>query len=91
MQQTQEKTSALNIRIQTAQKNLIYEAAEQLGQNVSDFVREAIVCKAQDILLDRSHFVLDAEGWDKFKQALDKSPKANPRLRDLITRKTPWE
>lgn len=35
--------------------------------------------------------VLDADQWDAFTVALDAPPKDNPRLRQLMAKRAPWE
>jgi uncharacterized protein (DUF1778 family) len=43
------------------------------------------------ILLDVTRIELDAIACPEFTAALDAPPAENPRLRDLIARKAPWE
>ncbi len=89
--QDQDKAPALNIRIKAQQQSLIEQAAQKSEKTVSDFVRDAAVREAQHTLMDRTTFHLDGEDWDRFTAALDAPPKANPRLRDLMSRKALWE
>lgn len=84
-------TTALNIRIKAEQRTLIEQAASRSNKTISDFVRDAAIREAQNALLDQTVFKLDADAWDRFTAALDAPPKANPRLRDLMSRKAPWE
>ena len=86
-----EAATPLNIRIKSDQRSLIEQAAEATEMTVSDFVREAAVREAENALLDRTTFELDETRWDEFVEALDAPPSDNPRLRDLMTRKAPWE
>jgi len=88
---TGERTPALNIRIKSAQRTLIEQAARASGKTVSDFVREAALREAQNALLDRSAIELDAAQWERFVAALDAPPARNPRLRSLMARKPAWE
>ena len=37
------------------------------------------------------YFQLDTDAFAKFNAALDASPAENPRLRELLSRKAPWE
>jgi uncharacterized protein (DUF1778 family) len=86
-----EKCPALNIRIKAAQRALIERAARQANKSISDFVRDAAVQEAESTLLDTTRIELDPAAWDRFTTALDAPPADNPRLRDLMTRKAPWE
>ena len=80
----------INIRAKRAQRDLIDQAAELLGKTRSDFMLEIACREAEDVLLDQRVFVLDAEAFAKFQEALDKPPD-NPRIRALLALKAPWE
>ncbi len=86
-----ERTPALNIRIKASQRRLIERAASEADKTVSDFVRDAAVREAQHTLLDRTTFHVDEETWERFVEALDAPPTANPRLRDLMAREAAWD
>ncbi len=88
--QPRENTPALNIRIKAQQRRVIEQAAEMSDKTVSDFVRDAALREAQNTLLDRTDFHLDAKTWERFTTALDAPLKDNPRLRDLLSRKVAW-
>lgn len=89
--QTEEKVAPLSIRIQSSQRSLIERAAQEAGTTVSDFVRDAALREAQTTIPERTGSVLDPKAWGTFIEALDASPPDNPRLRNLMTRKAPWE
>jgi uncharacterized protein (DUF1778 family) len=86
-----EKAPALNIRIKATQRALIERAARQANKSISDFVRDAAIQEAESTLLDTTRIELDPAAWEQFTAALDAPPTDNPRLRDLMTRKAPWE
>jgi uncharacterized protein (DUF1778 family) len=86
-----EKSPALNIRIKATQRALIERAARQANKSISDFVRDAAIQEAESTLLDTTRIELDPAAWEEFTTALDAPPADNPRLRDLMTRKAPWE
>lgn len=86
-----EKAPALNIRIKAPQRALIERAARQANKSISDFVRDAAIQEAETTLLDTTRVVLDPAAWEQFTAALDAPPADNPRLRDLMARKAPWE
>jgi uncharacterized protein (DUF1778 family) len=46
---------------------------------------------AIDADLDRLLFVLDADQHEAFVRVLDNPPPPNAALRELLTRKSPWE
>jgi len=86
-----DKSPPLNIRIKGPQRALIERAAKQADKSISDFVRDAALQEAQNALLDTTRIELDPAAWEQFIAVLDAPPAENPRLRDLMSRKAPWE
>ena len=56
----------INIRAKRTQRDLIDQAAGLLGKTRSDFMLETACREAEDVLLDRRVFTLDAETFRKF-------------------------
>jgi uncharacterized protein (DUF1778 family) len=81
----------INIRVQQMQRDLIDRAAEALGKNRSDFMLETACREAQAVLLERRLFLLDDDKFQQFLALLDAPPKANDKLRALLTTKAPWD
>ena len=50
-----------------------------------------LFAKHSTTLLDRTTFHVDEETWERFVEALDAPPTANPRLRDLMAREAAWD
>ena len=88
---TEEKVSPLNIRIKAHQRQLIEQAAGATDKTVSDFVREVVVREARNTLLDQTTIHFTDQAWEAFTAALDADPRANSRLRDLMSRRPLWE
>jgi uncharacterized protein (DUF1778 family) len=84
-------STVINLRADKAKRALIDRAAEAVGKNRSEFMLEAACREATTILLDRTFFHLDEKTYKRFLAALDRSPAENPRLRRLLTSKSPWE
>jgi len=82
---THPKPARLNLRVSAASDELIREAAVMSGQSVTEYVTDAAVQRARQILADQRHFVLAEEDWDRFVSALDASPRYNQRLANLLT------
>lgn len=82
---------SINLRASRTQRSLIDRAAAALGKTRSDFMLEASCREAEAVLLDRRYFALDAEAFRDFAAALDAPPSTSPRLRRLLTEKSPWE
>ena len=92
--ETEERTirgETINLRASQKQKALIDRAAEALGRSRSDFMLEAACREAEIVLLDRRYFTLSADAFKRFMAMLDKPPAGNPKLRQLLRTKAPWE
>lgn len=86
-----EESVSINIRARARQRDLIDQAAEQLGRSRSEFMLEAACQKAQDVLLDQAFFTVDAGTFAKFQALLDKPLPPTDKLRRLLAAKAPWE
>jgi uncharacterized protein (DUF1778 family) len=82
---------SINIRAKTRQRDLIDQAAEQLHRSRSDFMLEAACREAQNVLLDKAFFTVDAKTFEYFQTLLDKPLPATDKLRKLLATKAPWE
>jgi uncharacterized protein (DUF1778 family) len=82
---------AINIRASQRQRNLIDQAAQILGKSRSEFMLEATCREAENVLLDRTFFQLNAEAFARFSALLDAPPAPSAELRELLQRKAPWE
>jgi uncharacterized protein (DUF1778 family) len=83
--------SLINLRVTPEDRRLIDRAAASTGKNRSEFMLEAARQAAQDALLDKLLFRVDAETFDRLQADLQKPPAANDRLRKLMQAKAPWE
>jgi uncharacterized protein (DUF1778 family) len=80
----------LNIRARRSQRDLIDEAAALLGTSRSDFMLQAACRNAEEVLLEKRVFALNAEDFKQFEKMLDMPPSENPGLKALLKVKTPW-
>lgn len=69
---------------------MIDDAAAVLGKTRTEFMVDSARAQAIDVLLDQRLFVLDAERYDAFMQALDNPPAPGPKLRALLRRTPQW-
>ena len=72
------KGDRLELRIEPERRRLLDEAASETGMSTSAFVLSHATSAAQQVLADRSTFVLPAERWDSFVKLLDR--EARPML-----------
>lgn len=85
------RETVINLRAPAKQRALIDEAARVQGKTRTDFMLEAAYEKAQQVLLDRTVFALDAKSFRRFIELLDAPVKANKGLSRLFTKRAPWE
>jgi uncharacterized protein (DUF1778 family) len=81
---TEPKNDRLNLRASAQQAALIREAAEAVGTTMTDFVLDSACAKAEEVLADRRRFVVGDDAWARFMEALDRPPRAKPRLKELL-------
>ena len=85
-------TEAINLRLSREQKSLIDYAAYVAGKSRSAFILENTLRCAEEMILDRTRFTLDAAQWERMSASLD-APLSDTQaegLRRLFTAKTPW-
>ena len=82
---------AINLRAQAGQRDLIDQAASQLGRNRSDFMLEAACEKAQNVLLDQTFFTLDSKAFASFAALCDAPLQKNAALDALLASTSPWD
>lgn len=81
----------INIRATRGQRDLIDRASQVLGKSRTEFMLETACREAEDVLLDRAFFSLDAEAFARFNELLDSPPPPTDNLRRLLHRAAPWE
>jgi len=89
--QDAKKDTLINMRVHSSTRDFIDQAANSIGKDRSDFMLEAACEKAQEILMDRTEFLLDDAQWEAFNTMLNNPPKANEKLLALLAAKAPWE
>jgi uncharacterized protein (DUF1778 family) len=91
LQQEKGRRDTLNLRIKPELRGLIDRAAELTGKNRTDFVLNAARHAAEDALLDRTVFAVNAKAYAEFLARLDAPPQPNARLRRTLQTAAPWE
>ena len=81
----------IHIRVPQQTKQLIDTAASAVGKSLSEFMLDSARQRAVDVLLDQRLFVLDAERYDAFVDALDHPQPAGEALKALMARKPLWQ
>ncbi len=81
----QPRDRRFQLRATAREETLIKVAAERRGVDATDFIISAAREKAEETLTDQTRFVLNDEQWTRFTAALDRPPRAKPRLRKLFS------
>ncbi len=78
------KSERIDVRATPPVKQLLQEAARAAHKNVSEFLLDAGILAANQMLADRRRFELSAEQWEAFQSALDQPVTARPKLKKLL-------
>jgi len=66
------KEDRLELRLEASRRRLLDMAAKESGMSTSAFVLERATVAAQEVLANRTTFVLPPEHWDAFVKLLDR-------------------
>jgi uncharacterized protein (DUF1778 family) len=83
--------TVINLRVPSAVRDLIDNAAGAVGKTRTAFIIESSSKFATDVLLDQRLFTLPGAQYDAFAKALEEAPPPNARLKRLLSGKAPWE
>jgi uncharacterized protein (DUF1778 family) len=81
---TERRTEKLDVRLSRSAKAKLQAAASASHRSMSDFVMESALSRAEETLVERRIFALDAEKWAAFQAALDAPTRPLPRLKALL-------
>lgn len=81
----QPKSERIDVRSTLQVKQLLQVAAHAAHKNVSEFLLDAGIQAANQMLADRLRFELSPEKWEAFQLALDQPVTPKPRLRKLLS------
>jgi uncharacterized protein (DUF1778 family) len=85
------KQHPLSMRLPEADIALIDRAATLRGRSRTDFVREAAVRAAEDVLMETAPIRMSASGFKAFMAALSGPATSVPEMVELFRRAAPWE
>jgi uncharacterized protein (DUF1778 family) len=80
------KDDRLELRLRPTERALLDEAAHASAMTTSAFVLTHATAAAQEVLADRTTFVLPAERWDAFVELLEREPRPMPGLAAFLAR-----
>lgn len=85
------RETTINLRAPSTQRALIDQAAHLIGKNRTDFMLEAACEKAQQVLLDRTTFAVEADHLQRFTALLEAPLDNSDAVLRLLSRRAPWE
>lgn len=84
------KEDRIYVRLSPAQKQLVTRAALTRHLTTSQFVMQASLDKAEEVLAEQTVFYLTPEQWEAFQARLDEPPRDIPALRKLFAEELPF-
>jgi uncharacterized protein (DUF1778 family) len=85
------KEYPLSMRLPETDIAIIDRAAALRGRSRTDFMRDAAVRAAEDVLMETLPIRMSPAGFKAFTAALSGPATAVPELVELFQRKAPWE
>jgi uncharacterized protein (DUF1778 family) len=85
------ESQTISLRVPRQRRELIDRAARATGKSRTEFILDSATREAEDALLDRRIFQLDAAQYAAFERALDAPPQPGPALHKLLAETAPWE
>lgn len=87
----QRKEHPLSMRLPDADIAIIDRAATLRGRSRTDFVREAAVRAAEDVLMEATPIRMSPDGFDALLKALSAPVAPVSEMVEVLRRLAPWE
>ena len=88
---TSRKGHPISIRLPGADIAIIDRAASLLGCSRTEFMRDAAVRAAEEVIMENTVIRMSPEGFTAFVELLDRPAKPVPEMVELLKRPAPWE
>ena len=85
------KEHPISMRLPEADIAMIDRAAGLRGRTRTDFVRDAAVRAAEDVLMENRLIRMSPDGFAAFLNALAEPAAPVPEIVELVNRPAPWE
>lgn len=85
------KEHPISMRLPAADIAMIDRAAGLRGRSRTDFVRDAAVRAAEDVLMESRLIRMNSEGFADFMTVLSGPATPVPEMVELVKRPAPWE
>lgn len=90
-QPAQRKEHPLSMRLPDTDIAIIDRAARLRGRSRTEFVRDAAVRAAEEVVMEATPIRMSAEGFDAFMAAVSGPAAPVPEMVELFRRVAPWE
>ena len=88
---TVRKDYPLSIRLPDVDIAIIDRAASLRGRSRTEFMRDAAVRTAEEVIMENTVIRMSPEGFAAFADLLDRPAKPVPEMVELLKRPAPWE
>jgi uncharacterized protein (DUF1778 family) len=88
---TMRKDYPLSMRLPDADIAIIDRAASLRGRSRTEFMRDAAVRTAEEVIMENTIIRMSPEGFAAFADLLDRPSQPVPELVQLLGRPAPWE
>jgi len=88
---TKKKEHPLSMRLPETDIAMIDRAADLRGRSRTDFVREAAVRAAEEIIMENALIRMSPKGFSAFMSAIGAPARAVLELVDVLKRKSLWD
>ena len=87
----QRKDHPLSMRLPDSDLAIIDRAAQLRGRSRTEFMRDAAVRSAEDIIMENALIRMSPQGFSAFVAALDAPAMPVAALVEVLSRPAPWE
>jgi uncharacterized protein (DUF1778 family) len=85
------KEYPISMRLPEADVAMIDRAASLRGRSRTDFVRDAAVRAAEEVVMEQGLIRMSPEGFADFMEILSRPPAIVPEMMEVLKRPAPWE
>ena len=88
---TLRKDHPLSMRLPDTDIAIIDLAASLRGRSRTEFMRDAAVREAEEVIMENNIIRMSLEGFAAFTDLLDRPARPVPEMVELLGRSAPWE
>lgn len=85
------RSARLGLRATPEQETVLRRAADIAHKSLTDFILDSACLAAEQTLLDQRLFMVSGNQFQTLMDLLEQPEQSNDGLRDLFSRKAPWD